>query len=351
MCSSDLLYIYRQLRNADPADDASAREVFQNIFFSDKRYDLGEVGRYRINKKLGLDIDSETRVLTKEDIIAIIRYLIQLVNSNATVDDIDHLSNRRVRTVGEQLSNQFSIGLARMSRTIRERMNVRDNEVFQPTDLINAKTISSVVSSFFGTNPLSQFMDQTNPLAEVTHKRRLSALGPGGLSRERAGFEVRDVHYTHYGRLCPIESPEGPNIGLISSLCVYATINELGFIATPYRRVKDSLVDLNNDHVVYLTAEEEEDHVIGQGNAPLREDGSFIRDNVKCRQNAEFPVVPPSDVDLMDVAPQQIASVSAGLIPFLEHDDGHRALMGCNMMRQAVPLLHNDAPIRSEERR
>ena len=332
-----VLYIYRQLRNADPADDASAREVFQNIFFSDKRYDLGEVGRYRINKKLGLDIDSETRVLTKEDIIAIIRYLIQLVNSNATVDDIDHLSNRRVRTVGEQLSNQFSIGLARMSRTIRERMNVRDNEVFQPTDLINAKTISSVVSSFFGTNPLSQFMDQTNPLAEVTHKR--------GLSRERAGFEVRDVHYTHYGRLCPIESPEGPNIGLISSLCVYATINELGFIATPYRRVKDSLVDLNNDHVVYLTAEEEEDHVIGQGNAPLREDGSFIRDNVKCRQNAEFPVVPPSDVDLMDVAPQQIASVSAGLIPFLEHDDGHRALMGCNMMRQAVPLLHNDAPI------
>ena len=340
-----VLYIYRQLRNADPADDASAREVFQNIFFSDKRYDLGEVGRYRINKKLGLDIDSETRVLTKEDIIAIIRYLIQLVNSNATVDDIDHLSNRRVRTVGEQLSNQFSIGLARMSRTIRERMNVRDNEVFQPTDLINAKTISSVVSSFFGTNPLSQFMDQTNPLAEVTHKRRLSALGPGGLSRERAGFEVRDVHYTHYGRLCPIESPEGPNIGLISSLCVYATINELGFIATPYRRVKDSLVDLNNDHVVYLTAEEEEDHVIGQGNAPLREDGSFIRDNVKCRQNAEFPVVPPSDVDLMDVSPQQIASVSAGLIPFLEHDDGHRALMGCNMMLQAVPLLHNDAPI------
>ena len=340
-----VLYIYRQLRNADPADDASAREVFQNIFFSDKRYDLGEVGRYRINKKLGLDIDSEIRVLTKEDIIAIIRYLIQLVNSNATVDDIDHLSNRRVRTVGEQLSNQFSIGLARMSRTIRERMNVRDNEVFQPTDLINAKTISSVVSSFFGTNPLSQFMDQTNPLAEVTHKRRLSALGPGGLSRERAGFEVRDVHYTHYGRLCPIESPEGPNIGLISSLCVYATINELGFIATPYRRVKDSLVDLNNDHVVYLTAEEEEDHVIGQGNAPLREDGSFIRDNVKCRQNAEFPVVPPSDVDLMDVSPQQIASVSAGLIPFLEHDDGHRALMGCNMMRQAVPLLHNDAPI------
>ena len=340
-----VLYIYRQLRNADPADDASAREVFQNLFFSDKRYDLGEVGRYRINKKLGLDTDSEVRVLTKDDIIEIIKYLIQLVNSNATVDDIDHLSNRRVRTVGEQLSNQFSIGLARMSRTIRERMNVRDNEVFQPTDLINAKTISSVVSSFFGTNPLSQFMDQTNPLAEVTHKRRLSALGPGGLSRERAGFEVRDVHYTHYGRLCPIESPEGPNIGLISSLCVYATINELGFIATPYRKVENSMVDLDNNDVVYLTAEEEEGHIIGQGNAPLREDGSFIRDNVKCRQNAEFPVVPPSDVDLMDVSPQQIASVSAGLIPFLEHDDGHRALMGCNMMRQAVPLLHNDAPI------
>ena len=340
-----LINIYRQLRNADPADEASAREVFQNLFFSDKRYDLGEVGRYRINKKLGLDIDNEVRVLTKEDIIAIIKYLIQLVNSNATVDDIDHLSNRRVRTVGEQLSNQFSIGLARMSRTIRERMNVRDNEVFQPTDLINAKTISSVVSSFFGTNPLSQFMDQTNPLAEVTHKRRLSALGPGGLSRERAGFEVRDVHYTHYGRLCPIESPEGPNIGLISSLCVYATINELGFIATPYRKVHDSIVDLDNKDVVYLTAEEEEGHIIGQGNAPLRADGTFIRDNVKCRQNAEFPVVPPSEVDLMDVSPQQIASVSAGLIPFLEHDDGHRALMGCNMMRQAVPLLHNDAPI------
>jgi DNA-directed RNA polymerase subunit beta len=340
-----LMNIYRQLRNSDPADEASAREVFQNLFFSDKRYDLGEVGRYRINKKLGLDISDDVRILTKEDIIAIIKYLIQLVNSNATVDDIDHLSNRRVRTVGEQLSNQFSIGLARMSRTIRERMNVRDNEVFQPTDLINAKTISSVVSSFFGTNPLSQFMDQTNPLAEVTHKRRLSALGPGGLSRERAGFEVRDVHYTHYGRLCPIESPEGPNIGLISSLCVYATINELGFIATPYRKVSNSIVNLNNDDVVYLTAEEEEGHIIGQGNAPLRADGSFIRDNVKCRQNAEFPVVPPSDVDLMDVSPQQIASVSAGLIPFLEHDDGHRALMGCNMMRQAVPLLHNDAPI------
>ena len=338
-------YIYRQLRNADAADDASAREVFQNLFFSDKRYDLGEVGRYRINKKLGLTTDSDVRVLTKEDIIEIIKYLIKLINSNATVDDIDHLSNRRVRTVGEQLANQFSIGLARMARTIRERMNVRDNEVFQPTDLINAKTISSVINSFFGTNPLSQFMDQTNPLAEVTHKRRLSALGPGGLSRERAGFEVRDVHYTHYGRLCPIESPEGPNIGLISSLCLYAKINDLGFIVTPYRSVVDSKVDMDNDHVVYLTAEEEEEKIIGQGNAPLKEDGSFIRDYVKCRQDADYPVVTPDKVSLMDVAPQQIASVSAGLIPFLEHDDGHRALMGCNMMRQAVPLLHNDAPI------
>ena len=338
-------YIYRQLRNADAADDASAREVFQNLFFSDKRYDLGEVGRYRINRKLGLDTDMEVRVLTKDDIIEIIKYLINLVNSNATVDDIDHLSNRRVRTVGEQLANQFSIGLARMSRTIRERMNVRDNEVFQPTDLINAKTISSVINSFFGTNPLSQFMDQTNPLAEVTHKRRLSALGPGGLSRERAGFEVRDVHYTHYGRLCPIESPEGPNIGLISSLCLYAKINDLGFIVTPYRKVTDAKVDLDNNHVVYMTAEEEEDLPVGQGNAPLNPDGTFIRDYVKCRQDADYPVVDPQDVSLMDVAPQQIASVSAGLIPFLEHDDGHRALMGCNMMRQAVPLLHNDAPI------
>ena len=338
-------YIYRQLRNADPADEASAREVIQNLFFSDKRYDLGEVGRYRINKKLNLDTDMDVRILTKEDIICIIKYLINLINSSATVDDIDHLSNRRVKTVGEQLANQFSIGLARMSRTIRERMNVRDNETFNPTDLINAKTISSVINSFFGTNPLSQFMDQTNPLAEVTHKRRLSALGPGGLSRERAGFEVRDVHYTHYGRLCPIESPEGPNIGLISSLCMYAQINNLGFIETPYRRVNDGIVDLDNDHVEYLTAEEEEKHIIGQGNAPLNDDGTFIREVVKCRQDADFPVVPPTDVDLMDVAPQQIASVSAGLIPFLEHDDGHRALMGCNMMRQAVPLIHNYAPI------
>ena len=340
-----VLYIYRQLRNADPADDASAKEVFQNLFFSDKRYDLGEVGRYRINKKLGLNTESDVRVLTKEDIIEIIKYLIQLVNSNATVDDIDHLSNRRVRTVGEQLANQFSICLARMARTIRERMNVRDNEVFTPTDLINAKTISSVINSFFGTNPLSQFMDQTNPLAEVTHKRRLSALGPGGLSRERAGFEVRDVHYTHYGRLCPIESPEGPNIGLISSLCLYAKINDLGFIVTPYRKIVDGKADMDNKDVVYLTAEEEEAKIIGQGNAPLTPEGNFIRKVVKCRQDADYPVVAPTQVDYMDVAPQQIASVSAGLIPFLEHDDGHRALMGCNMMRQAVPLLHNDAPI------
>ena len=338
-------YIYRQLRNADPADDASAREVFQNLFFSDKRYDLGEVGRYRIHKKLGLDIDMDVRVLTKEDVIALIKYLIQLVNSNVTVDDIDHLSNRRVRTVGEQLANQFAIGLARMSRTIRERMNVRDNEVFTPTDLINAKTISSVINSFFGTNPLSQFMDQTNPLAEVTHKRRLSALGPGGLSRERAGFEVRDVHYTHYGRLCPIESPEGPNIGLISSLCIYAKINDLGFIVTPYRTVHDHKVDMDNKDVVYLTAEEEEEKIIGQGNAPLSTDGKFLKETVKCRQDADYPVVTPDEVDLVDVSPQQIASVSASLIPFLEHDDGHRALMGCNMMRQAVPLIHNDAPI------
>ena len=338
-------YIYRQLRNADPADDASAREVFQNLFFSDKRYDLGEVGRYRINKKLGLDTDMDTRVLTKDDVIEIIKYLIQLVNSNATVDDIDHLSNRRVRTVGEQLANQFAIGLARMSRTIRERMNVRDNEVFTPTDLINAKTISSVINSFFGTNPLSQFMDQTNPLAEVTHKRRLSALGPGGLSRERAGFEVRDVHYTHYGRLCPIESPEGPNIGLISSLCIYAKINDLGFIVTPYRKTSKAKVDMDNKDIVYLTAEEEEEKIIGQGNAPLSTDGTFLKDTVKCRQDADYPVVTPDQVDLVDVSPQQIASVSASLIPFLEHDDGHRALMGCNMMRQAVPLIHNDAPI------
>ena len=338
-------YIYRQLRNADPQDDSTAREVINNLFFSDKRYDLGEVGRYRINRKLNLTTDMDVRVLTKEDIIEIIKYLIELINSKATVDDIDHLSNRRVRTVGEQLSNQFAVGLARMSRTIRERMNVRDNEVFTPTDLINAKTISSVINSFFGTNALSQFMDQTNPLAEVTHKRRLSALGPGGLSRDRAGFEVRDVHYTHYGRLCPIESPEGPNIGLISSLCVYAKINDLGFIETPYRKVENAVVDLKNEDVVYLTAEEEEGKIIGQGNAPLNDDGTFIRDKVKCRQDADYPVVPPSEVELIDVAPQQIASIAASLIPFLEHDDAHRALMGSNMMRQAVPLISPEAPI------
>ena len=340
-----VVFIYRQLRNADPADDASAREVINNLFFSDKRYDLGDVGRFRINKKLGLDTDPDIRVLTKEDIIEIIKYLVELANSKAVVDDIDHLSNRRVRTVGEQLSNQFAVGLARMSRTIRERMNVRDNEVFSPTDLINAKTISSVINSFFGTNALSQFMDQTNPLAEITHKRRLSALGPGGLTRERAGFEVRDVHYTHYGRLCPIESPEGPNIGLISSLCVYAKINSLGFIETPYRKVENGVCNVNNDDVVYLSAEEEESKIIGQGNAPLKEDGNFIRKVVKCRKDADYPVVPPAQVDLMDVAPQQIASIAAALIPFLEHDDAHRALMGSNMMRQAVPLITTETPI------
>ena len=298
-----------------------------------------------MNRKLGLSTDGDTRVLTREDIIKIIKYLIELINSKASVDDIDHLSNRRVRTVGEQLANQFSVGLARMTRTIRERMNVRDNEVFTPTDLINAKTISSVINSFFGTNALSQFMDQTNPLSEVTHKRRLSALGPGGLSRERAGFEVRDVHYTHYGRLCPIESPEGPNIGLISSLCVYAKIDSLGFIETPYRKVENSKVDLENKDVVYLSAEEEEDKIIGQGNAPLNSDGTFILSKVKCRQDADYPVVSPEQVELMDVAPQQIASIAAGLIPFLEHDDAHRALMGSNMMRQAVPLIRSEAPI------
>ncbi len=340
-----VLYIYRQLRNAEPADDATAREMIMNLFFSQKRYDLGEVGRYRINRKLNMSIPDDTRVLTKEDIIEIIKYLVMLCNSNAEVDDIDHLSNRRVRTVGEQLYNQFGIGLARMARTVRERMNVRDNEVFTPTDLINAKSISSIINSYFGTNALSQFMDQQNPLAEITHKRRMSALGPGGLSRDRAGFEVRDVHYTHYGRLCPIESPEGPNIGLISSMCIYAKINDLGFIETPYRPVHDSIVDLDNDHVVYLTAEDEEDKVVAQGNAPLREDGSFIRKTVKTRLGADFPVVAPSEVNLMDVAPCQIASVAASLIPFLEHDDAHRALMGSNMMRQAVPLITSEAPI------
>ncbi|MBP3299116.1 MAG: DNA-directed RNA polymerase subunit beta [Muribaculaceae bacterium] len=338
-------YIYRQLRNAEPPDDASAREVIQNLFFSEKRYDLGEVGRFRINKKLDLDTSMDVRVLTREDIIAIIKYLIELINAKSDVDDIDHLSNRRVRTVGEQLYNQFGVGLARMSRTIRERMNVRDNEVFTPIDLINAKTISSVINTFFGTNALSQFMDQTNPLAEITHKRRMSALGPGGLSRERAGFEVRDVHYTHYGRLCPIETPEGPNIGLISSLCVYAKINNLGFIETPYRKVAGGKVDLNNDDVIYLTAENEEGKLIAQGNAPLNDDGTFINNKVKARQDADFPIITPEQVELMDVAPIQIASIAASLIPFLEHDDANRALMGSNMMRQAVPLLRSEAPI------
>ena len=337
--------IYRQLRNAEPADDSSAREVINNLFFSEKRYDLGDVGRFRINRKLNLTIDPAIKVLTKEDIIEIIKYLIELINSKADVDDIDHLSNRRVRTVGEQLFNQFGVGLSRMARTIRERMNVRDNEVFTPVDLINAKSISSVINSFFGTNQLSQFMDQQNPLAEITHKRRLSALGPGGLSRERAGFEVRDVHYTHYGRLCPIETPEGPNIGLISSLCIYAKINELGFIETPYRKVENGKVDTQEKNISYYTAEEEEDSVVAQGNAPLNDDGTFIRDKVKARLQADFPVVTPNEVHLMDVSPSQIASIAAALIPFLEHDDANRALMGSNMMRQAVPLLRCEAPI------
>jgi DNA-directed RNA polymerase subunit beta len=340
-----VLYIYRQLRNAEPADDTSAREVITNLFFSEKRYDLGDVGRFRINRKLNLQISDDIKVLTKEDIIEIIKYLIQLINSKAVVDDIDHLSNRRVRTVGEQLYNQFGIGLSRMSRTVRERMNVRDNEVFTPIDLINAKTISSVVNSFFGTNALSQFMDQTNPLAEITHKRRLSALGPGGLSRDRAGFEVRDVHYTHYGRLCPIETPEGPNIGLISSLCVYAKINDLGFITTPYRKVENGRVNFSDKALAYYTAEEEEDKIVAQGNAPLDSGGKFIRDRVKARYEADFPVVASDEVHLMDVAPTQIASIAAALIPFLEHDDANRALMGSNMMRQAVPLIHADAPV------
>ncbi|MCH5237438.1 MAG: DNA-directed RNA polymerase subunit beta [Muribaculaceae bacterium] len=338
-------HIYRQLRNAEPPDDASAREVITNLFFSEKRYDLGEVGRFRINKKLGLNIPDNIKVLTREDIIAIIKYLIGLINSKSDVDDIDHLSNRRVRTVGEQLYNQFGVGLARMSRTIRERMNIRDNEVFKPIDLINAKTISSVINTFFGTNALSQFMDQTNPLAEITHKRRMSALGPGGLSRERAGFEVRDVHYTHYGRLCPIETPEGPNIGLISSLCVYAKINNLGFIETPYRTVSNGKVDIDNKDVVYMTAEIEEGKMIAQGNAPLNDDGTFVKSKVKARYEADFPIVAPDKIDLMDVSPIQIASIAASLIPFLEHDDANRALMGSNMMRQAVPLLRSEAPI------
>jgi DNA-directed RNA polymerase subunit beta len=347
-CNSEkeaVLHIYRQLRNAEPPDEATARDVIDKLFFSDKRYDLGDVGRYRLNKKLGLETNPDTKVLTREDIIAIIKYLIELINSKTDVDDIDHLSNRRVRTVGEQLASQFSVGLARMARTIRERMNVRDNEVFTPIDLINSKTMSSVINSFFGTNALSQFMDQTNPLAEITHKRRMSALGPGGLSRERAGFEVRDVHYTHYGRLCPIETPEGPNIGLISSLCVYAKINDLGFIETPYRKVNEGVVNLTTEGVIYLSAEEEENSMIAQANAPLHEDGRFVNPRIKSRFEADYPVIAPEEVNLMDVAPNQIASVAASLIPFLEHDDANRALMGSNMMRQAVPLLRPEAPI------
>ncbi|WP_302567197.1 DNA-directed RNA polymerase subunit beta [Alistipes indistinctus] len=348
-CNSEkeaVVYIYRQLRNSEPPDEATARDVIEKLFFSDKRYDLGDVGRFRINKKLSLDISPEVRVLTREDMIAIIKYLISLINSKTDVDDIDHLSNRRVRTVGEQLANQFSVGFVRMARTIRERMNVRDNEVFTPVDLINAKTLSSVINSFFGTNQLSQFMDQTNPLAEMTHKRRLSAVGPGGLSRERAGFEVRDVHYTHYGRLCPIETPEGPNIGLISSLCVYAKISDMGFIETPYRKVEDGVVDLKNSDVVYLSAEEEEGLVIAQANAPLDDKGHFLNaDKIKARYEGDFPVVTDKEVNLMDVAPNQIASIAASLIPFLEHDDANRALMGSNMMRQAVPLVMPEAPI------
>ena len=338
-------YIYKQLRNSEPPDEATARDVIDKLFFSEKRYDLGNVGRFRLNKKLSLTTDPETRVLTNTDIIEIIKYLIQLINSKATVDDIDHLSNRRVRTVGEQLANQFSVGLSRMARTIRERMNVRDSEQFNPIDLINAKTLSSVINSFFGTSQLSQFMDQTNPLAEITHKRRLSALGPGGLSRDRAGFEVRDVHYTHYGRLCPIESPEGPNIGLISSLCVYARINQLGFIETPYREVRNGKVDLTAKGWHYMTAEEEENKLVSLAKVKMEDDGTIKEDRIQCRLEADFPVVSKEQVDYMDVAPNQMTSVAASLIPFLEHDDAHRALMGANMMRQAVPLLRPESPI------
>ncbi len=347
-CNSEkeaVIHIYRQLRNAEPPDEPTARDVIDKLFFSDKRYDLGEVGRYRINKKLNLETPIDVKVLTKEDIIEIIKYLIQLINSRTDVDDIDHLSNRRVRTVGEQLSNQFSVGLARMARTIRERMNVRDNEVFTPIDLINSKTLSSVINSFFGTNQLSQFMDQTNPLAEMTHKRRMSALGPGGLSRERAGFEVRDVHYSHYGRLCPIETPEGPNIGLIASLCVFAKINNLGFIETPYRTVTEGKVSLDASGVVYMTAEEEDTKTIAQANATLNEEGKFVNKWIKSRYEADYPLTEAVNVNLMDVAPNQIASIAASLIPFLEHDDANRALMGSNMMRQAVPLVIPQAPI------
>ena len=348
-CNSEkeaVVFIYRQLRSSDPPDEATARDVIEKLFFSDKRYDLGDVGRYKLNNKLNLSTDPSIRVLTKEDIIEIIKHLISLLNAKADVDDIDHLSNRRVRTVGEQLYNQFGIGLARMARTIRERMNVRDNEVFTPVDLINSKILASVINSFFGTNALSQFMDQTNPLAEITHKRRMSALGPGGLSRDRAGFEVRDVHYTHYGRLCPIETPEGPNIGLISSLCVYAKINNLGFIETPYRKVVNGVVDLDNANIQYMSAEDEEGKIIAQASgARLDDSGKFLDSRVKARLDADFPVVEPEEVELMDVAPNQISSIAASLIPFLEHDDANRALMGSNMMRQAVPIIQPQAPI------
>ena len=337
-------HIYRQLRNAEPPDEETARGIIDKLFFSDQRYNLGDVGRYRMNKKLGLDIGMEKQVLTTEDIITIIKYLIELINSKAEIDDIDHLSNRRVRTVGEQLSSQFGVGLARMARTIRERMNVRDNEVFTPIDLINAKTLSSVINTFFGTNQLSQFMDQTNPLAEITHKRRLSALGPGGLSRERAGFEVRDVHYTHYGRLCPIETPEGPNIGLISSLSVFAKINNMGFIETPYRKVAKGKVDLSSEPI-YLSAEEEENKLIAQSNINVDKTGKILDSKVIARQEGDFPLIEPENVHYTDVAPNQIASISASLIPFLEHDDANRALMGSNMMRQAVPLMLPQSPI------
>ena len=336
-------HIYRQLRNAEPPDEETARDIIDKLFFSDQRYNLGDVGRYRMNKKLGLDIPMEKQVLTKEDIITIVKYLIELINSKAEVDDIDHLSNRRVRTVGEQLAAQFGVGLARMARTIRERMNVRDNEVFTPLDLINAKTLSSVINSFFGTSQLSQFMDQTNPLAEITHKRRLSALGPGGLSRERAGFEVRDVHYTHYGRLCPIETPEGPNIGLISSLAVYAKVNNMGFIETPYRKVENGKIKL--DQLIYMSAEEEEGLKIPQANIQVDDQGNILDERLVVKEDGDFPVISREEVDYIDVAPNQIASISASLIPFLEHDDANRALMGSNMMRQAVPLLRPEAPI------
>ncbi len=347
-CNSEkeaVVYIYRQMRNADPPDEATARDVIDKLFFSDKRYDLGDVGRYRLNQKLGLNTDPAIRVLTKEDIIEIIKHLIELLNSKADVDDIDHLSNRRVRTVGEQLANQFSVGLARMARTIRERMNVRDNEVFTPIDLINSKTLASVINSFFATNALSQFMDQTNPLAEITNHRRMSAMGPGGLARERAVFEVRDVHYTHYGRLCPIETPEGPNIGLISSLTLFSKINDLGFIETPYRLVENGRVDMSDEGLKYMSAEEEEHKIIAQACSPIDDEGNFTEQRVKARQDSDFPVVEKEQVQLIDVAANQIASVASSLIPFLEHDDANRALMGSNMMRQAVPLLRPEAPI------